>query len=136
MYRIFIVDDHPAINDAYTMLVNRQRDMYISEIATSGQQALQMLEGGIQIDLALVDISLNDMNGLILTESIHKQWPELPILVMSAYGESGYATAALRVGAKGYIDKYDSKQLIAAIQHVLKGKAYISELNGTSNSTC
>lgn len=81
--------------------------------------------------LAIIDISLEGMNGVDLTRVLRTRFPTLRILVLSMHKESLYAERVLRAGANGYIMKRESgRQLVQAIRHVLSGQTYISpELN-------
>ena len=80
------------------------------------------------IDLAIVDISLDGRNGLQLTEQIKSRYPHLPVLILTMHDEALYAKRALRAGASGYVTKHEAAEtIIAAIRLMLSGKEYISE---------
>jgi len=81
-----------------------------------------------RFDLALLDISLPDKNGLELIKDLRSLCVELPILVVSMHDELIYAERALRAGARGYIMKQEGGQkFLAAIRQVLGGQIYVSE---------
>src|SRR5204862_1263478 len=76
-------------------------------------------------DMVIVDISLNEGNGIDLVKSIRSRDQELPILVLSMHDESLYAERALRAGANGYIMKQEANKAIRdAIRRVLGGEVY------------
>ncbi len=79
-------------------------------------------------NLAIVDLTLQEGDGIELIKSI-KAWDEpVKMLVSSMHDEFLYAERALRAGASGYIHKAASRdQLIGAIRTVLKGKIYLSD---------
>lgn len=78
-------------------------------------------------DLAIVDISLKDGNGIDLVEKIRNCFPGLPVLVLSMYDESLYAERALIAGARGYIMKQEAvASVVNAIRKVLAGEVYAS----------
>ena len=82
----------------------------------------------LNADMAIVDISMEGMNGVDLTKNLRARFPPLRILVLSMHKEFLYGERALRAGANGYIMKQRSrKELIAAIRCVLKGETYLSE---------
>jgi len=78
--------------------------------------------------LMLVDISLPGMDGIELIKVIKKRDRSLPSLVLSMHPEALYAERAVRAGAKGYVMKHASADiLLAAIRKVLSGKIYLSQ---------
>jgi DNA-binding NarL/FixJ family response regulator len=95
--------------------------------ADTAAQALD-LAAAQKPDLALVDISLPDKNGLELIKDIHVLCPKVLILVVSMHDESLYAERVLRAGARGYIMKQEGgKKLVEAIRQVLSGHIYVSD---------
>jgi DNA-binding NarL/FixJ family response regulator len=84
--------------------------------------------GGQQYDLAIVDISLEGINGLELTEMMKLRSPKMIVLILSMYEGLFYAQRALRAGASGYVAKYEAaEKIITAIRLVLSGKIYVSD---------
>ena len=69
MYRIYIVEDHETIRNAYHRLIDRQADMSVCGMAASGAEALAQIPG-LAPDLVLVDLSLPDMDGFALIEQL------------------------------------------------------------------
>ncbi len=81
-----------------------------------------------KFDLALLDISLPDKNGLELIKDIRALCPELPMLVVSMHDEMIYAERVLRAGGRGYIMKQEGgEKFLAAIRQVLAGQVYVSQ---------
>lgn len=80
------------------------------------------------VDSAILDISLEGMNGIQLTKKIKSRYPHLPILILTMHTEPTYAKRAFQAGARGYITKHEAAEtIIAAIRLMLCGKDYISE---------
>jgi len=78
-------------------------------------------------DLVIVDISLSGRSGLDLVKLLKQEFPELPTLVLSMHEESLYAERALQAGARGYIMKHETVDLIVdAIRKVRSGDVYLS----------
>ncbi len=126
--RIFLVEDHPITRIGFANLLNIEPDLEVCAQAGSAQEALATLET-TRPDLAIVDISLAGRSGLDLIKDISSRFPELLILVLSTYDETLYAERSLRAGAKGYIMKSASTELIFhAIREILSGKIYLSKL--------
>ena len=125
--RILVVDDHPMMRQGLAQLIANEPDLVVCCEADTAHQALQAIAQG-KPDLALVDISLPDKNGLELIKDIHAMYPALPVLVVSMHGESLYAERVLRAGGRGYVMKQEGgKILMQAIRQVLAGQIYVSD---------
>lgn len=124
---VLIVDDHPLVRDGLTLLITREEDLAICGEAESIAEALPLF-GQLQPDVAIVDLSLKDGNGLELIKQVAAN--ELPtrMLVVSMHDEDIYAERALHAGAMGYVDKHEaSEKIVNAIRRVLEGKYYVSD---------
>lgn len=125
--RILIVDDHPMMREGLAQLIDHEMDLCVAAQADTAGQAVQAVSAALP-DLALVDISLPDKNGLELIKDLQTLHPQLPILVVSMHDETLYAERVLRAGGRGYIMKQEGgKKLMEAIRQVLRGQIYVSE---------
>jgi DNA-binding NarL/FixJ family response regulator len=125
--RVLIVDDHPMMRQGLAQLIDNEPDLKVAAEADTGGQGLDIVVEQ-KLDLAVLDISLPDRNGLELIKDIRSVKPELPILIISMHDEALYAERVLRAGARGYIMKQEGGQkLLQAIRHVLTGQIYVSE---------
>ncbi len=125
--KIMIVDDHPITREGIARRISSESDMMVCSEAESAQEALQLIEKQ-QLDLVLLDISLEASSGLDVLKDLKTRFPELHTLILSMHEESLYAERALRAGARGYIMKGASpEKLIQAIRQVLAGEIYLSE---------
>jgi DNA-binding NarL/FixJ family response regulator len=125
--RILVVDDHAIVREGLAMLINQEPDLVACAKAENAEDALDVLETE-QIDLAIVDISLEGRNGLQLTEQIKSRYPQLPVLILTMHDEAIYAKRAFQAGARGYLTKHEAAEtIVAAIRLMLAGKDYISE---------
>jgi two-component system invasion response regulator UvrY len=78
-------------------------------------------------DLVLMDVSMPDRNGIDTLKLVRKEFPKLPVLVLSMHPEEQYALRALKAGASGYLTKQSApEQLVTAIRQVASGKKYVS----------
>jgi len=108
-------------------LITSEPDLTVCCEADNAGQALDLVSTR-KLDLALLDISLPDKNGLELIKDVHVLRPEMQILVVSMHDEALYAERVLRAGARGYIMKQEGgKKLVEAIRQVLSGRVYVSE---------
>jgi DNA-binding NarL/FixJ family response regulator len=125
--KVLIVDDHPMMRQGLAQLIDNEPDLKVAAEADTGGQGLDIVVKE-KLDLAVLDISLPDKNGLELIKDIRAVKPELPILIISMHDEALYAERVLRAGARGYIMKQEGgKKLLQAIRQVLTGQIYVSE---------
>jgi len=125
--RVLIVDDHPMMRQGLAQLIDNELDLKVVAEADTGGQGLDIVVAQ-KLDLALLDISLPDRNGLELIKDFRSVKPELPILIVSMHDEALYAERVLRAGARGYIMKQEGgKKVLQAIRQVLTGQIYVSE---------
>jgi DNA-binding NarL/FixJ family response regulator len=125
--RILVVDDHAIVREGLSLLINQELDLVVCAKAENAEDALDSLETE-EIDLAIVDISLEGRSGLQLTEQIKSRYPNLPVLILTMHDEALYAKRAFQAGAKGFITKHEAAEtIVAAIRLMLAGKDYISE---------
>src|SRR5262249_38734121 len=80
-----------------------------------------------QPDLVIVDVSLPDGHGIELVKDLHARYPEMIIMMLSMHDETLYAERALRAGARGFVMKQESTEVvITALRQVLSGGTYLS----------
>lgn len=124
---IMIVDDHPAVREGLALCISRHPDLKVCGEASSVSDALALLSRHCP-DVAIVDISLKDGNGIELIKRIQARDDSIRILVCSMHDESVYAERAIRAGAMGYITKeHATHQIVEAIRWIANNKLYVSE---------
>ena len=130
--RIFVVDDHPIVRQGLAQLINNEPDLIVCGQGEDAYRALRAIKQA-HPDLALVDVSLKDSDGIELLKELRSAVPDLPVLILSMHDESLYAERALRAGARGYIMKQEAPQtLLSAVRKVLAGDVYVSETMGAT----
>jgi DNA-binding NarL/FixJ family response regulator len=128
---VFLVDDHPIVRQGLVQLINATDDLQVSGEASSAREAIDKIRIA-QPDIMIVDISLEDRNGVELIKDVLTEFPGLPCLALSMYDEAMYAMRVLRAGGRGYIMKQEvPKKVIGAIRQVLGGHVYLSERMST-----
>lgn len=126
--KILIADDHRIIVNGIKMMLEDEPDVEIVGEARDGKEALALALSIPDLDLALMDIKMPEMNGIEATREIAKQHPKAKILALTMFDSEEYITGMLNAGAKGYILKNTGiQELIAAIKKVAAGETYFSE---------
>lgn len=124
--RILIADDHAIVRHGLRQILSDSEGMVVAGEAKNGVQALQMARQG-EWDVVLMDVSMPDKNGIDTLKQIKKEYPKLPVLMLSMHPEEQYAIRALKAGASGYLTKQSApEQLVTAIRQVACGKKYVS----------
>ena len=125
--RILIVDDHPLVRSGFERLIAGEPDLVVCCEAGTMAEAVKQVAAH-QPDLAIIDVSLPDGNGLELVKRVRASSPHTRVLVASMHDEDLLAERALRAGALGYINKQEAaEQVIEAIRQILSGGIYASE---------
>jgi DNA-binding NarL/FixJ family response regulator len=125
--RVLLVDDHPVVRLGLAQLINATSDLLVCGEASTGREALNLWET-TSPDVAVVDISLEDRNGIEVIGDMVAQRPGLPCLALSMYDETVYALRALKAGGRGYIMKQEPpRKVLEAIRIVLAGNVYLSQ---------
>jgi DNA-binding NarL/FixJ family response regulator len=117
-HRIVIIEDHPVMRETYRMLFGREEALDVCGVAATGEEALELLPE-LEPDLAVVDISLPEMNGLQLVPLLRARMPQMRILVVTGHHEPHYEEAALAAGADAFVRKGKASAILEAIYGLL-----------------
>jgi DNA-binding NarL/FixJ family response regulator len=124
--KVLIVDDHPVVREGLAMHLSTQPDLEVCGEAEDLPGALALLASA-RPDVAIIDISLKNSNGIELIRRIKARPDEVRILVWSMYPENLYAERALRAGAQGYMNKGQATHhVVEAVRAILQGQVYVS----------
>jgi DNA-binding NarL/FixJ family response regulator len=104
VHRILVIEDHPVVRAGLRELIDAEPDLRSCAEAGTVADALQAARQE-RPDLAIIDLSLPDGNGLELIKRLKADLPVLRMLVCSMHDESLYAERAINVGAHGYVSK-------------------------------
>ena len=123
---VLIADDHAIIRQGLKQILSDTEDLEVTGEADGGIKALQLIREN-SYDVVLMDVSMPDRNGIDSLKLIKKEYPKLPVLMLSMHPEEQYAIRALRAGAAGYLSKQGApEQLVTAIRQVAAGKKFVS----------
>jgi DNA-binding NarL/FixJ family response regulator len=125
--RLFLVDDEPIVRKALQFLLGGQPGLAVCGEAENEHDALEGILA-LHPDLAIVDLSLKQGDGIALIAQLQHLCPALKILVFSMHQEMHFAEAAFAAGAHGYVIKDEgTERVLEAIQVVMDGQQYLSE---------
>src|SRR5258708_24470338 len=111
---ILVIDDEAGIRDSLEVLLTLEG--YSVRMAADGEQGLRILELE-NFDLVLLDLALPGQSGLELLPQIKERQPELPVIMITAYGTVDNVVEAVRAGAENFVQKpWDNEKLTTAIR--------------------
>ena len=106
---ILVVDDEPDVALLFRQRFRREvrEGTYVMHFANSGEEALEHLSGEIEPTLIAVlsDINMPGMDGLQLLEAIKERFPDLPVMMVTAYGDDERRRRAAEYGAAEFLSK-------------------------------
>ncbi|MEI7768976.1 MAG: response regulator transcription factor [Chloroflexales bacterium] len=124
--RVLLADDHELVRAGISALIQRIADVAVVAEADNGREALRLIAQH-RPDLALLDISMPELNGMEVAEQIAREFPATRVIMLSMHATSDYVLKAMRVGASGYLLKGARlAELEFAITAVACGETYLS----------
>jgi len=126
MIRVLIADDHELVRRGVRGLLKDDFPGIVFGEALDAKQTLAAVEKK-PWDLVLLDINMPGRNGLDVLQDLRRLYPELPVIILSAFPEKDYAMRAFKLGAAGYVSKESaSGELLAAARKALAGGRYVT----------
>lgn len=124
--RVVVADDHTMVREGLRALLEADSEIEVVSEACNGVEALQMCKK-CRPDIAVLDIAMPKLNGLLVTRRLRTEMPEVKVVVLSMYSDEEYVTQALSSGARGFILKdAAASELISALKAVYRGKRFLS----------
>jgi DNA-binding NarL/FixJ family response regulator len=128
--RVLLGDDHKIVREGLKMVLADDTGLQVVAEADTGPGVLDMvqaLQGPQGVDVVLLDIAMPGMDGLNVLQNLRRDWPGLPVLMLSTYPEKQYAVRCIQLGASGYLNKStDTDALVAALRRVAAGGMHVS----------
>ena len=136
--RVLIGDDHRIVREGLKQVLGDPSttapgapDIQVVAEATDGNDVLaqaQTLGGSAGLDVVLLDIAMPGADGLEVLQTLRRDWPALPVLMLSTYPERQYAVRCIQMGAAGYLHKSaDPDDMVAAVRKVAAGGRYVTD---------
>jgi two-component system response regulator DevR len=124
--RICVLDDHPIVHHGLRYLVSQTPDIEFCGGALNGRE-LEVLLRTVVPHILLLDVNLGGENSFALCRKIKDKFPEIQVLVVSAFGDPHLLQRSIRAGASGYALKSVSmSELPTAIRHLKEKGTYFS----------
>lgn len=126
---IAIVDDHQLFRSGMVQLVKSLNSSFIVMLeAENGKDFLEKLQSSVIPDIVLLDISMPIMDGFQTAKALHKQYPDLKILIVSMNEDEPSLIKMLKFGVKGFVGKdIEPEELRLAISKILHDGFYYSD---------
>lgn len=128
--RVLLGDDHKIVREGLKMVLADDPGVQVVAEADTGPGVLdevQRLQGRQGLDVVLLDIAMPGMDGLDVLQALRREWPDVPVLMLSTYPEKQYAVRCIKLGASGYLNKStDPDELLAALQRVAAGGMHVT----------
>lgn len=123
--RVMVVDDHPAVREALANIIADEVGLELAGVVSTEAEARELASAA---DVAVIDISLEDGDGLVLVSELRRKHPDLQIVVFSMHDEMVFGEPAINAGASSYLMKAEPTHLVVeAIRRVARGEIYVSQ---------
>jgi DNA-binding NarL/FixJ family response regulator len=147
MLRILLADDHDLTRAGLRYLLEKQKGWSVCGEATNGRLAVEVAEAE-RPDIAILDMSMPEMNGLEATRQIMKRCPQTKVLICTMHETERVIVDVLEAGASGIVLKSDAgDNVVAAVESIAKGRrfftphvaervveAYLAKKNGAASA--
>jgi len=125
-YKLILADDHDILLDSLEGLLKSEEDFNVIGKVNSGEELIERVKISVP-DLCIMDMDMPGMNGMVASEKLLSDYPEINILILSMHSETSLIKNMVKLGIKGYLTKTcDRDEFIFAIRQILKGKSYFS----------
>lgn len=125
MINVLLVDDHEMVRIGVGAYLSAQTDIHVIAEAANGQQAVEL---GLQLrpDIILMDLVMEEMDGIEATKHLIKQWPEAKVIIVTSFLDDEKVYPALEAGATSYLLKTSKAgEIAAAIRRTYEGQSVL-----------
>ena len=125
--KILLVDDHQVIREGLRSYLENNQTFTIVAEAAHGKEALEKLQDEI-VDLVIIDINMDVMDGIECTREISKNYPDVKILAFTMVNEGQHIKEMMNAGASGYLLKSSPhSEIVEAIDTIMGGGTHYSQ---------
>lgn len=125
LIRILLADDHAVVRAGIRQFLERAADLQVIAEADDGEIAQQLILAH-HPDVAVLDIQMPKATGIEVTRWVRAYYPQIGVLILTAYDDDPYVMAVLQAGANGYVLKTASPdEIVQAVREVHEGKSFL-----------
>jgi DNA-binding NarL/FixJ family response regulator len=126
MTRILLADDHDIIRTGLKNLLETHAGWEVCGEANTGRQAVEMAKK-LRPDVAILDMTMPELNGLDATRQIRKALPRTAVLIFTMHDNENLVREVLSAGALGYVLKSDAaRHMVSAVEALIQHKPFFS----------
>ena len=126
MIKVLIADDQELFRQSLSIILKSEKDFEVTEAVSTGVEVVRSVRSN-KPDVILMDIRMPEMDGVVCTQIIKENYPDIRIIILTTFDDDEYIFNALKYGASGYLLKGVSMQELSdAIRKVYEGTAMIN----------
>ncbi len=129
--RVLIGDDHRIVREGLKQILAEAPDVQVVAEAQTGPEVLEQvraLGGSEGLHLVMLDIAMPGLDGMDVLQTLKREYPSLPVLMLSTYPERQYAVRCIKLGACGYLNKSaDPDDMLMAVRKAAGGGVFLSQ---------
>jgi len=123
--RVLIADDHAVVREGTRQILEQEPDLKVVAEAADGGEAVK-LTGSSKPDVAIIDISMPRVDGIEATRQIKALYPQVAVLILTAYDDDQFVFSLIEAGAAGYLLKsVRGSELVDAVRAVYSGESVL-----------
>lgn len=127
MIKVLIADDQELMRQSLKIILGMEKDLKVIDVVENGLEVIRSVRKE-RPDVILMDIRMPEMDGVVCTQIIKENYPDIKIIILTTFDDDEYVFNALKYGASGYLLKgISTKELADAIRKVYHGTAMINE---------
>lgn len=124
--KILLADDHALFRDAITHYIESAEPDARMILARDFSGVTKALAANDDVDLIMLDLRMPGMRGLKGLEALRKNYPDIPVVLLSGFAEKADVSGAMALGARGYFPKtLSGKNMLQAIYKVMQGERFL-----------
>lgn len=126
MIQVIVVDDHDLVRMGLVRLLGDADGIEVIRQGASGEDAIRLAKEH-EPDVILMDVRMPGIGGIEATRKIHRQFPDIKIIAVTACGDDPFPARLLQAGAAGYLTKgASSEEMVLAVRTVVAGQKYLA----------
>lgn len=126
MIQVIVVDDHDLVRMGLVRLLGDADGIEVIRQGASGEDAIRLAKEH-EPDVIMMDVRMPGIGGIEATRKIHRQFPDIKIIAVTACGDDPFPARLLQAGAAGYLTKgASSEEMVLAVRTVVAGQKYLA----------